>query len=508
MELHKRVLIFSAVTVAASLSALGQYTPPPPPAPFASFINEALRKDDPVMKAWDIGGQERFRFEDHEGYGVPGVPGLPPKPNNDFRDRGADVANAYWLSRLRLHLGYTNTWWGAFVEGESSLAAEDERYAYFANPAPQGTRNRRGAGPESDEIDLHQAYFTVGNSKEFPLSLKIGRQELSYGEERLVGAFGWNNIGRTFDAVKLRWQNEWFAADVFTSHIVIPEDGRFDVFNDHELFSGLYATSAKIPKNTLDFYFFARNASRKAINDEPSPQFPQPSARDIYTIGGRLKSKPGELGNWDYLLDGAYQFGNFLDTRAGAPTQRLKQDAYMFVALGGYTFAGVWAEPRLGLEFDYGSGDSDAKDGTHGTFDNLFPTNHKFYGSMDLVSLQNVQDLGVSLTLQPHKRVRIAFVGNALWLADTHDSFYTVAGVPRGGVAATPGNGFGVNPKYSDYLGSEFTMIAGWAVTRFLQLEGGYGHFFHGDYISQSWSAPSLGARDADFVYLQMTMNF
>jgi len=43
--------------------------------------------------------------------------------------------------------------------------------------------------------DWYQAYQA---------SLKIGRQELIYGDERLIGAFGWNNIGRVFDAAKLR----------------------------------------------------------------------------------------------------------------------------------------------------------------------------------------------------------------------------------------------------------------------------------------------------------------
>ena len=79
---------------------------------------------------------------------------------------------------------------------------------------------------------------------------------------------------------------------------------------------------------------------------------------------------------------------------------------------------------------------------------------------------------------------------------------------PRGGVATTPGTGFGINANYSSFVGSEFTAIAGWAVTRFAQLEAGYGHFFHGDYISQTWSAPGFGARDADFAYAQVTVNF
>ena len=306
-------------------NAPAQYAPPPPPQPFPGFINEALRQKDPYLSAWDIGGAERVRFEDHEGYGIPGVPGSPGKPNNDFRAHGADVYNAYWLSRLRLHAGYTAKWWGAYVEGRSSLAAGDERFAYANVPNVPGTLAKKGDGPEADGIDLHQAYVTLGNHKEFPVSLKVGRQELSYGEERLVGAFGWNNIGRVFDAAKVRWQNEWFGADFFTSRIVIPEDGRFNTDNDHEYFSGIYASSAKIPRNTLDLYFLARNADVKAAADRPSPQFPQPSARDIYTVGGRLKSLPGQFHGFDYALEGAFQFGNFRDPRlvVGGQSPRL-----------------------------------------------------------------------------------------------------------------------------------------------------------------------------------------
>ena len=461
------------------------------------------------MKAWDLGGAERVRFEDHEGYNITGVPGVPAKANNDFRASGASVQNAYLMSRLRLHIGYTNKWWGAYVEGQSSLVEGDRRWAYFANPLPAGETNHKGDGPESDAVNLHQAYATIGNLQEFPVSLKVGRQVLSYGEERLVGAFDWNNIGRTFDAIKVRWQNDWVGADFFTARPVIPQDGRFDSDNDHEYLSGVYATTLKVPANILDVYFLARNASREALTNEPSPQFPQASARDIYTVGGRLKSKPGAIGPWDYSFEGAYQFGDFVDTRPGAPAQRLDQNAFMFVAQGGYTFTNLWAKPRLGAEFDYGSGDDNSKDGTHGTFDNLFPTNHKFYGSLDFVSLQNIEDAGVNLSLKPHPRLSLTFMGNFLWLADTHDNFYTVAGAPRGGTGATPGGtGYGINPNYSSFVGSEFTAVGGWAMTPFAMLEAGYGHFFHGDYISQTWSGAGFGARDAEFAYLQLNLTF
>jgi len=502
MKKQLTTLAASAVVLAAVQDLYAQYTPPPPPAPFPGFLNEYLRKNDPYMNQWDFGGSLRTRLEIKDGFGIPG------QVNSvDFRDN-VDTSNHYLLERLRYRAGYTHKWFSVLAEGRSSFAQSDERPAYLAAPLPAQTVNRDGLGPESDRVDLHQAFIMVGNHKEFPLSAKIGRQELSYGEERLVGAFAWNNIGRVFDAAKLRWQNPWFGVDFFTSRVVIPEDGVFNVSNDYDLFSGFYATSMKVPKNILDVYFFARNSSIQAISAEPSPQFPQPSSRDIYTLGFRLKSKPGEIGKWDYSLESAYQFGNFQDRRiGGAAAPRLDHSAYMAVAQIGYTFIDAWATPRIGLEYAYGSGDSNPTDGDHETFENLFPTNHKFYGYMDISSsLQNIQNLRGIFQLKPHPRVSLAVEGHGFWLADTSDNFYNKAGAPRGGVATTPGTAYGVNPGYSSFVGTEVDIIAGWAVTRHSQLEVGYGHFFRGDYIEQSLAA--VGSRDADYIYVQGNLNF
>jgi Alginate export len=493
MNTKVKTLASSALVLAAVHHVYGQYTPPQPPLPFAGFINEALRGNDPHMDKWDIGGNDRTRYESKQGFAVQGHAG-----SVDFRDHGAQVSNDYFLNRLRLHIGYTDKWWSTYVEPQSSVAVSDSRFAYANAPAIPGTVKRKENGPEADAIDLHQAYFTIGNHKEFPLSVKAGRQELSYGEERLVGAYGWNNIGRSFDTMKMRWQNEWFGADFFSGFPVIPENGQFDVDNTHDWFSGMYATSTKIPATIFDVYFLSRNASREAINTEPSPQFPQPTARDIYTVGGRLKSRPGELGNWDYSLEGAYQFGDFAATTAST---RLTQSAYMFVAQGGYTFADWWATPRLGAEYDYSSGDGNSADGTHGTFDNLFPTNHKFYGYMDFVSLQNIQDVRGIFQIKPTKRLSLSIEGHGFWLANTHDYFYNVGGGPR-----TTG-GYGIHPTYSGFLGSELDAIAGYAMTKFAQLEVGYGHFFTGSYIDQSLQA-SGGSRDGNYLYVQTTLSF
>ena len=125
----------------------------------------------------------------------------------------------------------------------------------------------QGSSPESDgPADLHQAFVTLGNLKEFPVSAKVGRQELSYGDERLIGAFGWHNIGRVFDGAKLRCQNEWFGVDGFATRLVVPDDNNFNMASDYEWFSGLYFNTAKIPLTLAEFYLLARNVSPEAAS--------------------------------------------------------------------------------------------------------------------------------------------------------------------------------------------------------------------------------------------------
>jgi hypothetical protein len=118
-------------------------------------------------------------------------------------------------------------------------------------------------GAEGDDtFDLRQAWIEFGNPKEFPLTLKVGRQILSYGDERLIGAFDWNNIGRTFDAVKLRWEEKTWWLDAFASSVVCArarqlQSKRFyngNETNREQVFSGLYFSTTAIPVQTTELY--------------------------------------------------------------------------------------------------------------------------------------------------------------------------------------------------------------------------------------------------------------
>ena len=127
-----------SLAAAAATNVSGQGT-----TPFVGYLNGYLRAEYPSAKAWDVGGDDRIRAESRQGFAVAGQAG-----SVDFRKAGADVTNNYLLNRFRLHVGYAAPWWSVYVEGQSSAAFGDDRFAYANNPAIPGTARRQGDGPE------------------------------------------------------------------------------------------------------------------------------------------------------------------------------------------------------------------------------------------------------------------------------------------------------------------------------------------------------------------------
>ena len=129
-----------------------------------------------------------------------------------------------------------------------------------------------------------------------------------------------------------------------------------------------------------------------------------------------------------------------------------------------------------GLDHNYASGDGNPNDRTHGTFDNLFPSNHGLYGIMDFFSWQNMQDVHLSGSFKPWSRLTLKLDGYAFWLATTQDYFYAGNGTPR------KTGGYGLAPAAGNYVGSELDLLASYALSRYFSLQAGFGHFFTGDY--------------------------
>jgi Alginate export len=517
------LLALTAVLAAAPFAARAQYSPSTPARPFPGYLNERLRASDPYMNAWDIGVNVRERYEgkDDAGFTYTGQ-------NADFRLTGpgatVDNNNGYLLARFMPRVAYTAKLFAFTVEGRASASAGDER----GNQRVAADVNKPGrALAENDrDLNLHQVFLFVGNHKEFPLSLKLGRQELVYGDQRLVGHFRWNNNARTFDAAKIRWQNPLFGVDAFTGGLVYNDNHNFNQSHyGKDTFSGLYFNFPNIPglsaNNLVEAFVYSRNvtAASARVNLDPNNNpyagvaapFRNPAKQDLATLGVRFKSKPLAYGPWDYTAELMHQFGNRANTgpvalsAAVAAAARLHQDAYAAVLAGGYTLTKSAWQHRFGLTYSYASGDKSATDQTSQTFQNLFATTHLFYGYMDLNSLQNLNTLRFTYSVKPLVNLSVNLDYHVHRLARASDAWYNVAGVARAGGAANAGTGYAISPAFGKSVGQELDLTAGWHFIPSTQLEIGVSRYFRGDYIKKSLAIP--GSKNANYVYVQVTLS-
>src|SRR5205823_2102002 len=147
----------------------------------------------------------------------------------------------------------------------------------------------------------------------------------------------------------------------------------------------------------------------------------------IYTVGLRLKSTPGKLHGFDYELEGAYQLGRdggrLTNSFPNAGGVMLAHHAFAVEAKAGYTWDSCALKPRFGIEYDVASGDKSQFDHSDQSFLNLFPTNHKFYGYMDLFAWKNMHDASAQLKLTPYqdkaaawKNLTVQLDYHAFWL--------------------------------------------------------------------------------------------
>jgi len=388
----------------------------------------------------------------------------------DFNYQLDSKTDDHWLlHRIRLGIEWQPLdWLHVAVQGQDVRESFSDRADV---PLRQGAEG-------DDAFDLRLASLEFGNPKR--LSLKLGRQLLSYGDERLVGPLEWLNFSRTFDAVKLHYQQEDWWADGFISSVVTPHESHFntsdwsDTQNSrHQLFSGLYFSTSLIPVQTTDFYAFH-------LHEEGLI-----GSTDFITLGTRMKGDPLKLAGWDYTFELAGQAGRALG-------QDLR--AYAFHLEGGYNWLQTSWKPRLAMEYSFGSGDSNAKDGKVNTFQNLFPTNHPPYGFMDTFSWQNMHNVVLRMAAQPHAKVKTTLDLHAFWLADTEDAWYRANGTTRVR---------NIHSKASNNAGAEADFTINAKLSKHLDMLLGYSHFFAGTYLSDTGAGD-----DANFAYLMLTLNY
>ncbi len=436
------LLILAIATIARAGTPAGDKNAAPvqpaaPPNPL-SFADGKI--------VFGIENQTRFEFRED---------------NFDFNS-GLDTVNddAWLLNRFRLSMQLKPAECLTFyVQGQDAREIDSNR----ANIP--GLLGAEGDNP----FDIRQAYIEIGSGA--GLSFKAGRQVLQYGDQRLIGPLEWSNLSRTFDAAKLRWAGaDGFWIDAFVSSVVVPDRGGLDESDWDSIFSGIYA---HIPTwGIQDTELYVLHLDDTDRDDH------------FVTIGTHIKAQPGKLGAWDYEAEFAVQTGT---------AQGKDLTAFASYIEGGYTFAHAW-KPRIGLEYSYGSGDSDATDGDIGSFQNLYPTNHPHYGYMDIFSWSNMHDAVLHLSAKPTAKLTVGIDCHAFWLANTADTWR------RANARTTVRD---ANAAAGNYAGTELDALATYAACANFNITCGYSHFFAGDYLRDTGAGS-----DADFVYVMTTVKF
>ena len=208
----------------------------------------------------------------------PGMAGQEVSVSGQIRPRfemhTAPVRPSYELTTMRLR-----------IRVEARPKPPVRIIAEFQDVRTWGEEQSTLADYSADNLDLHQGFFDVTLRKRW--SARIGRQEISFGGERLMGAVGWTQQGRSFDAIRTTLRIPALTIDVFRAQLT---EEAVDEGEDSALL-GVYAVASRRSHSLDTFGFFSRS---------------RPADTRQWTSGLRAH---GRLGALAYRVEGAAQLG-------------------------------------------------------------------------------------------------------------------------------------------------------------------------------------------------------
>jgi hypothetical protein len=361
---------------------------------------------------------------------------------HEFNSRLTGKSNDYDLTRVRV---FGDVWYRDSFRIFAELIS--------ANTAGQDLAPARTDEDRADflnlfidvkiaEIDGHSAY------------LRLGRQELLLGSQRLISPPDWLNTRRTFQGVRGLWSNDNVNVDLFWVQPVIPENTGWSSIDHNVNFYGTWVTYKPEKKQAIDVYWlFLDNATKSStLGLDLLPA-------STHTLGTRYYgNKDGFL--WDF--EGMLQLGQ----RDGQPIHAGAATAGL-----GYNWAKGPMNPTVWAYYDWASGDHSPNSGNYSTFNQLFPFGHYYFGWLDLVGRQNIRDWNFHLYLNPDKWIGFNMQYHVFQLDSARDALYNAAGAPlrvnlKGAAGGNVGNewdfimNFHLSP-HSDIMLSYSKLYAG-----------------------------------------------
>ncbi|MCE7916712.1 MAG: alginate export family protein [Nitrosomonas sp. PRO5] len=387
----------------------------------------------------------------------------------DSRLNAAGINNDYHLLRTRLH---ADLWY----QDQFRLFAEmlDARALGLDLPALAIDKNH------TDMLNLF-ADVKLGQFMDGLAYLRVGRQELLYGSQRLISTLDWANTRRTFQGVKTFWQTPAFNLDAFWVRPMVTEPNQFDNWDKDRNFVGLWGTYKAIPGQVLDLYYLSlvdnRNVSPANITQGNVLQ----GDSILHTIGARWV---GDYERILYELEGMYQFGR---------RSHLDISAFSIASGVGYQLP-LPMNPQFWLRYDFASGDKNHRDGRSNTFNQLFPFGHYYFGYIDQIGRQNIHDFNAQFTLHPQPWVTFLGQYHRFYLANKRDYLYNAAGA---------GTIRDITGQSGSHVGDEIDFTINFHLSRHQDVLLGYSKLFTGEFLKSTRPGVS-----PDLFYAQYNFRF
>lgn len=373
------------------------------------------------------------------------------KNNADFTDSSSDYTDSIG-SRFRLDM--------RFIPRDDLRVFFQPQFTKIwgqANWVPSGaaanTETVSSGGTRDSEMSVHQAYVAYAPSA--PILLTLGRKELNYGDQLLVGGLGWSHVGRAFDLISAEYKHDLGSIEIFNAKV--DDNNASSAGAGDKEFSGLYLT------NNLSGYTQALDGYVLLSSDRST------DPRSKTTAYGLRSKSP--VGDFDYRAEATFE---------SVKTTTTDSDEHQYDVEVGYS---IIENARLRVAAEYFLASK--------YFDSFYPTGHKWLGYADQFARKNIKGFRVGLSGKLAEKWTASVDYHNFERVDTDVTAFPLSGPVYG----TVGN--------DSAVATEIDLIVGYKVHDDLALEGGAAHVMPGDYLKANGKSDNTS-----FYYLQASANF
>jgi hypothetical protein len=316
----------------------------------------------------------------------------------------------------------------------------------------------------NDGLLLHEAWTDLSLIDTLStlqnLSLKIGRQEISYDDQKVLGSLDWLQQARRHDAIVLKYANKGWTADF---GVAFNQRKELSTGTTYEGWAGPAATIYPAGTNGIGHAyksfqyayigkkFFFGEMSFLFFKDDFS-KFTGLATAPVFTNGVNARTTTGIYYNVNptrklnlngslYYQGGHDKVGKTISARLGSLTAMYQVNRKLY----------------LGVGADYLSGTDGTTAATQNNqFDPLYGTPHKFWGYMDYFYVAS--PFGAQGLFNYFTKAKYVASDKLSLFLDVH-GFESAAKLAGG---------------LDNYLGTEFDLKVNYKFTKLINIEGGY----------------------------------